>query len=134
MAAQILQEFTPRLVAAFSSCIQLLLDQFLAKELITDEVYDRILESPFSSKDKARNMLSAIKDVIRTEDNSFLTVLSILKEIFGNEDKLVLDIQDQYLLNYPPPPKRLRLRRAYSDPTILLCRHIYPGPGVTLGA
>ena len=83
-------------------------------------MYDRILESTSSSKDKARNLLSAIKDVIRTEDNCFLTVLRILKEIFGNEDKLVLDMQNQYLSKRPPPAKRLRLRRAYSDPTILL--------------
>ena len=120
MAAQILQELTPKLVTAFSPRIQPLLDQFLAKGLITGEAYDGILESTSSSKVKARNMLSAIKDVVGTEDNCFLTVLSILKEAFGNEDKLVLDMQDQYLLKYPPPPKRLRLRRAYSDPTILL--------------
>ena len=122
LAAQILQEFTPKLVTAFSSRIQPLLDQFLAKGLITDEVYDRILESTFSSKDKARNMLSAIKDVVGIEDNCFLTVLSILKETFGNKDKLVSDIVDQYLkyASQPPPPKHLRLRRVSSDPTILL--------------
>ena len=80
MAAQILQEFTPKLVTAFSPRIQPLLDQFLAIGLITDETYDGILESTFSSKVKARNMLKAIKDVVRTEDNRFLTVLSILKK------------------------------------------------------
>ena len=122
MAAQILQEFTPKLVTAFSSCIQSLLDQFLAKGLITDEAYDKILESTSqSSKDKARIVLSDIKDVVRTEEDCFLTVLSILKEIFGNKDKLVSDIEDQYLkqASHPPPPKCLKLRRASSDPTIL---------------
>ena len=94
MAAQILQEFTPKLVTAFGPRIQSLLDQLLAKGLITDEVYQRVLESNVSSKDKARNVLSAIKNVIETEDNCFLRVLSILKEIFGSEDKLVLDLTD----------------------------------------
>ena len=66
--------------------------------------------------------MSAIKDVIETEDNCFLRVLSILKEIFGSEDKLVLDLADQYLkyASQPPPPKRMKLRRVSSDPTIPL--------------
>jgi hypothetical protein len=85
-------------------------------------VYERILESKFSSKDKARNLLSAIKDVIGAEENCFRTVVSILKEIFGNQDKLVADLVDQYLkyVSQPPPPKRLKLRRVSSDPTIQL--------------
>jgi phage shock protein A len=85
-------------------------------------VYERILESKFSSKDKARNLLSAIKDVIGTEENCFRTVVSILKEIFGNQDKLVADLVDQYLKysSQPPPPKRPKLRRVSSDPTIQL--------------
>ena len=122
MAAQILQEFTPKLVTAFSPCIQPLLDQFIAIGLITDEVYQRVLESKFSSKDKARNILNAIKDVIETDDSCFRMVLSILKKTFGSEDKLVLELVDEYLkfVSQPPPPKRLRLRRVSSDPTIQL--------------
>ena len=71
MAAKILQKFTQTIVTAFCDHIQPLLDQFLAKGLITDEVYQRILESNSESKAKARSMLSAIKGVIEIDDGCF---------------------------------------------------------------
>ena len=91
MAAQILQKCTPELVIVFSDRIQPLLDQFLVKGLITDEVYQRILESNSSSLDKARSTLNAIKDMIETDDSCFSMVLSILKEIFTSDNKLVFN-------------------------------------------
>ena len=122
MAAEILQKFTQTIVTAFCDHIEPLLDQFLAKELITDEVYQRILESNSVSKAKARSMLSAIKGVIEIDDSCFVKVLSILEDIFTSDNKLVSDLKEEYKKyeSQPPPTKRPKLRRVSSDPVIRL--------------
>ena len=122
MAAQILQELTPAIATGFSDHVQPLLDHFLAKGFINDEVYQTILESSCPSKDKARNLLSAIKDVIQADENCFYTMLSVFQEVFGNKNKLVLLLFEKYNKytreSQPPPSKRPRLHRASSEPAI----------------
>ena len=122
MAAEILQKFTQTIVTAFCDHIQPLLDQFLAKGLVNDEVYQRILESNSASKAKARSMLSAIKGVIEIDDRCFDKVLSILEDIFTSDNKLVLDLKEEHQKyeSQPPPTKRPKLRRVSSDPVIRL--------------
>ena len=120
MAAQILQELTPAIATGFSDHVQHLLDHFLAKGFINGEVYQTILESSCPNKDKARNLLSAIKDVIQADENCFHTMLIVLQEVFGKENKLVLDLFEEYhkYISQPPPSKRPRLHRASSEPAI----------------
>lgn len=93
---RVLQKFTPELVIAVSSCgVLKVLDQFLAKEIITDGVYKRILESARSDDDKVRILLSAVKDTIRIDSSCFKTTLNILKE-FPLSSKLTLGIDSEY--------------------------------------
>ena len=118
MAVEIMVNFSAELVTAFSTSVQTVSDQFLAKGLIADGIYKNVLETNRPSVDKARVLLHAIKDVIVTDDSYFETVLFILKEVLplGNKNKLVLDLEQEYQ-KLQPSPKR---NRAASDPLVKL--------------
>ena len=49
---EVIKSFLPKLVTAISDCVQPVSDQCLAKGLIPDSVYKRILESGGTSEDK----------------------------------------------------------------------------------
>ena len=92
----VIQKFTPQLVRAVGSCSVLeVSDQFLAKELITDGVYKRILESSRSSDDKVRILLIAVKDAIRTDSSCFEMAMDILKA-FPLCSEVILGIESEY--------------------------------------
>ena len=55
--------FLPRLITAISDIVQPVSDQCLAKGLIPDSVYKRVLESGGTSEDKARILILAVKTV-----------------------------------------------------------------------
>ena len=57
MEAKIAENFLPDLVTAISDCVQPVSDQCLAKGLISDSVYKRVLESGGTSEDKARTLI-----------------------------------------------------------------------------
>ena len=56
MEAEVINGFLPDLVTAISDCVQPVSDQCLAKGLIPDSVYKRVLESGGTSEDKARTL------------------------------------------------------------------------------
>ena len=113
MAVRIIDDFTTRLTNAFSICVHTVSDHCLAKELITEEVYKEVLESSGSTDtDKARILLSAIKDAVATNNSCFEEFLNILNlpEVFPElaapadetrdrakvKPQLVLDIEEKY--------------------------------------
>ena len=54
MADQNLTTFTPELVAAIGGNVREISDHFLARELVSKEVHEQILESTATSADQAR--------------------------------------------------------------------------------
>ena len=56
MEAQVIKSFLPDLVTAISDIVQPVSDQCLAKGLIPESVYKRVLESGGTSEDKARTL------------------------------------------------------------------------------
>ena len=57
MEAEIIKSFLPHLVTAISDTVQPVSDQCLAKGLIPDSVYKKVLESGGTSEDKARTLI-----------------------------------------------------------------------------
>ena len=60
MEAKLIESFLPELVTAISDCVQPVSDQCLAKGLIPDSVYMRVLESGGTSEDKVRILVLAV--------------------------------------------------------------------------
>ena len=88
------QSFLPDLVTAISDCVQPVSDQCLAKGLIPESVYTRVLESGGTSEDKARTLILAVKKSIETDSKHLETFLKILDEKF-NLDKLLSEIRNK---------------------------------------
>ena len=71
--------FLPDLVTAISDIVQPVSDQCLAKGLIPDSVYKRVLESGGTSEDKARTLVLAIKTSTETDSGYLEILLNILE-------------------------------------------------------
>ena len=98
MAAEIIKQHIPELVTAINDIVQPVSDQCLAKGLIPDSVYKRILESGGTSEDKARTLILAVKTVTERDVRCFELFLNILNEKFpfGSEDPLLTKIKEEY--------------------------------------
>ena len=86
-----LTKFLPRLITAISDCVQPVSDQCLAKGLIPESVYKRVLESRGTSEDKARTLVLAVKTSTETDSRCLEILLTIL------EEKLPYRIRDNLL-------------------------------------
>ena len=75
-----INRFLPGLVTAVSDCVQPVSDQCLAEELISESVYDMVLELRETSKDKARALILAVRKSIKTDSSHLEKFLSILKQ------------------------------------------------------
>ena len=80
MAAEVITSFLPELVTAVSDCVQSVSDQCLAKGLIPDAVYKRVLESGATSEDKARTLALAVKKSTETDKRCFELFMNILEQ------------------------------------------------------
>ena len=80
MAAEVITSFLPDLVTAVSGCVQSVSDQCLASGLITPSVYDKILESRDTSKDKARILTQAVSNSTETDERCFEQFMNILEQ------------------------------------------------------
>ena len=80
MAAEVITSFLPELVTAVSDCVQSVSDQCLAKGLIPDAVYKRVLESGATSEDKARTLVLAVKKSTETDKRCFELFMNILEQ------------------------------------------------------
>ena len=80
MEAEVITSFLPQLVTAVSDCVQSVSDQCLAKGLIPDAVYKRVLESGAASEDKARTLVLAVKKSTETDKRCFELFMNILEQ------------------------------------------------------
>ena len=87
MAAEVITSFLPELVTAVSDCVQSVSDQCLAKGLIPDAVYKRVLESGATSEDKARTLVLAVKKSTETDKRCFELFMNILEQELPYADK-----------------------------------------------
>ena len=89
--------FLPDLVTAISDIVQPVSDQCLAKGLIPESVYKRVLESGGTSEDKARTLILAIEKSTETDSGCLEILLSILeKELpFTIREKLTSEIRKE---------------------------------------
>ena len=73
-----IKQFLPDLVTAISDTVQPVSDQCLAKGLIPESDYKRVLESRWTSEDKARTLIQAVKTSTETDSRCLEMFLSIL--------------------------------------------------------
>ena len=99
MEAEIIKSFLPDLVTAISDTVQPVSDQCLAKGLIPESVYKRVLESGGTSEDKARTLILAVKTSTETDSRCFEILLNILeRELpFTIREKLISEIRKEQL-------------------------------------
>ena len=99
MEAKVITTFLPDLVTAISDCVQPVSDQCLAKGLIPDSVYKRVLESGGTSEDKARTLILAVKTSTETDGRCLEILLNILQEQlpYGIRDKLLSVIRKEII-------------------------------------
>ena len=97
MEAEVIRSFLPDLVTAISDCVQLVSDQYLAKGLISDSVYKRVLESGGTSEDKARTLILAVKKSTETDSRCFEILLNILDQQLPHtiKEKLLSEIRKE---------------------------------------
>ena len=97
MEAKVIEGFLPDLVIAISDCVQPVSDQCLAKGLIPDSVYKRVLESGGTSEDKARTLILAIKTSTETDGGCLEILLSILDKqlTYVIKEKLLSEIRKE---------------------------------------
>ena len=80
MEVEVITQFTPDLVTAISDNVLSVSDQCLAKGLITESTYKKVLESRGTSEDRARTLLLAVKRSTEIDSSCFKIVLYILEE------------------------------------------------------
>ena len=97
MAAKVICSFLPNLVTAISDCIQPVSDQCLAKGLIPESVYKRVLESGGTCEDKARTLILAVKTSTETDSRCLEILLNILEEQLPHaiKYKLLSEIREE---------------------------------------
>ena len=92
-----IKTFLLDLVTAVSDCVQPVSDQCLAKELIPDSVYKRVLESRGTSEDKARTLILAVKKSTETDSRCLEILLNILDQQLPRtiKEKLLSEIRKE---------------------------------------
>ena len=84
-------------MTAISDCVQPVSDQCLAKGLIPDSVYKRVLESGGTSEDKARTLILAIKTSAETDRGCLEILLNILEKQLPHavKEKVLSDVRKE---------------------------------------
>ena len=97
MEAEIFKQFLPDLVRAISDNILSVSDQCLAKGLITETTYKKVLESGGTSEDRARTLILAVKNSTETDSRCLEIFLSILDEVLPHaiREKLLSEIRKE---------------------------------------
>ena len=80
MEGEVINSFLPDLVTAVSVSVLPVSDQCLAKGLINETVYKRVLESGGTSKDKARTLILAVQKSTETDSRCLEILLNILEQ------------------------------------------------------
>jgi hypothetical protein len=97
MEAEVITNFLPRLITAISDIVQPVSDQCLAKGLIPESVYKRVLESGGTSEDKARILILAVKKSTETDSGCLEILLNILERELPLtiKEKLISEIRKE---------------------------------------
>ena len=103
--AEILTTFTPELVFAICDRVQDVSDHCLGKQIISIEVYEKILQSTTTSDnaERARTLLIAVKDAVSTDQTVFEVMMEILTNVLFSAENVRL------------PPFMLKMERQYED-------------------
>ena len=120
MALEILVNYTPQLTMAFGAYgVQAISDQCLAEGLITEDTYKRVLDSSQSESNikKSKILLCALQTCVNSDESCFESVLSVLK-LLGSQNKLVSDIEDEYLKLAIPQSKRCKMEESTTGCTM----------------
>ena len=80
MEGEVIHSFLPDLMTAVSDIVLSVSDQCLAKGLINETVYKRVLESRATSEDKARTLILAVKKSTETDSRCLEILLNILEQ------------------------------------------------------
>jgi hypothetical protein len=107
MEAKAIKSSLPDVVTAISDIVQPMSDQCLAKGLIPESVYKRVLESGGTSEDKARTLILAVKTSTETDSKCLEIFLKILGEQlpYGIRDKLLSKIRNEIAERTREDPK-----------------------------
>ena len=97
MEGEVIKSFLPDLVTAVSDSVLSVSDQCLAKGLISETVYKRVLESGGTSEDKARTLILAVKKSTETDSRCLEILLNILDQElpFAIRDNLLSKIRKE---------------------------------------
>ena len=87
MEAEVITSFIPELVAAVSDCVPSVSDQCLAKGLIPESSYRKVLELGGTSEEKTRNLILAVKKSTETDSRCFEMFLNILEQTLPYQTK-----------------------------------------------
>ena len=81
MEAKIIERFLPSLVTAVKDSVLSVSDQCLANGLIPGNVHEKVLEvTEWTSRDKARTLILAVKNTTESDSSSFDILLNILEK------------------------------------------------------
>ena len=85
-------------MTAISDIVQPVSDQCLAKGLIPDSVYKRVLESGGTSEDKAKTLILAVKTSTESDSRCFEILLRILEKhvTFPSKKKLLTEMRQEF--------------------------------------
>ena len=97
MEAKVIQDYLLDLVTVISDCVQPVSDQCLAKGLIPDSIYKRVLESGGTSEDEARTIILAVKTSTESDGGCLEILLSILDKqlTYTIKEKLLSEIRKE---------------------------------------
>ena len=79
--AEIIKEYLDRLVLIIKGYVRPVSDLCLSKELITTEVYEKVLELNITHMEEARELLIAVCDTVDIDRSLFEVLMQILKEV-----------------------------------------------------
>lgn len=97
MEANVVTRFLADLVNATSDCVQAISDQCLAKGLIAESTYRKVLESGGTSDDKARILIMGVQKSTKIDSACFDILLEILDEQLppAIKQKLILEMRKE---------------------------------------
>jgi hypothetical protein len=135
MEAEVIKSFLPDLVSAISDIVQPVSDQCLAKGLIPEPVYKRVLESGGTSEDKARTLVLAVKTSTETDSKCLKIFLNILdgQLPYGIKDKPLSKIRNEIAERTITEAEVLKCTPPQSTPSDKLVKESFALPNYLLG-
>ena len=76
----------PKLVTGIKASISTVCDECLSRSLISEDLYESLLQLNASDADKARRVLLNVKQVIALREEKFQEFVEVLREVGGCVD------------------------------------------------